>query len=280
MPGILSEKTEIRPLHKNRACSRMAAGASTTPGRRRADQMAGLFYNMGRMTGTTLRKGKWIFQSLAGTEAEAIAAERAMGRDLAAAIMEQTEPDPDGRADRLVSGLGARLAGRLTNRQRRFRFQVLSSSEVNAFALPGGFVFVTRSLLELCGWNADELAFVLGHEMGHIVRGHAIERIVGRTALQAAARALPAGRLVGRQLLELGTRYMTTAYSRTHELEADRFGLRLLVSAGSDPRGSVRLLQRLAQKTVDRDESPLAAYLATHPPAPERIAQIKQLLRP
>ena len=146
------------------------------------------------------------------------------------------------------------------------------------WALPGGFVYVTRPLLELCEQNSDEIAFILGHEMGHVVRRHAIERLISNTAISAATRTTRAGRLIGGQLAGLGAKFLTSAYSQAQEFEADLFGARLLRSSGLDPRGAVRALQRLQELGGRRDESVLAAYLSSHPPAGDRVERIQRLL--
>lgn len=235
--------------------------------------MAGLFWNLGRVAGENLRKGRWIFQSATGSEADAIRAEYDWGRQLARDLERRMPPDQDRALAAQVAALGARLAGRLTNRQRRFSFRVVQSDQVNAFALPGGFVFITRPLLDRCRADEPALAFVLGHEMGHVVRGHVMERMAGGTVMRAAAARLPGGLLSG-----LLTQFVTTAYSRDHETEADIFAVRLLCSAGLDPRGAIRTL-RLLETLAGGEASLLPAYLQTHPPARDRIAEVAAWLK-
>jgi Zn-dependent protease with chaperone function len=116
-----------------------------------------LGYNLGRRLGPKLREANWIFRSLTGTEAEAIRAEVAVGRDLERAFLDQMEPSADPHARDLVAELGGRLAARVESREWRFRFRVVEAPEVNAFALPGGPVFLTRSLIQFCDQDRDEL---------------------------------------------------------------------------------------------------------------------------
>ena len=99
---------------------------------------------------------------------------RQRGRDLAAETRSllkiPTMPLDPGRA-RELQQLGASLAARVANRRRHFDFTISESGEPNAFALPGGYIFVEQSLLRFCQWERDEVGFILGHEIAHIIRG-------------------------------------------------------------------------------------------------------------
>src|SRR5207244_2206992 len=109
-----------------------------------------------------------------------------------------------------------------------FHVHCLLAPVVNAFALPGGFIFLTRPLLELCQSDRAELAFVVGHEMAHIVQRHAIDRIMASSALNAAVgRFTMAGGIFGQSLAALAATLLSQGYSQDQELEADRIGARL-----------------------------------------------------
>ena len=238
--------------------------------------MAGFFYELGKMVGPGLRKAGWVYRSVAGTEAEAARAEYAVGRDLARALTEQLEVERDPAVAALLDDLGARLTGCL-KQPRAFAFRAVHSAEVNAFALPGGFVFVTRGLLDFSGGDRDELAFVLGHEMAHVVRRHAIDRLLAHSVLGAAIRRLTPGGLLQRPLAGLAGTLLNRGYSREQELEADRLGVRLVHCAGLDTTAAARLLARL--QALAGDVSVMGSYLSSHPPAAVRIGQLKRLPR-
>src|SRR5437762_237486 len=104
-------------------------GDARPPARAREGVM-GLFYNLGRLVGTNLRKAGWVARSLAGTEAEALQAEAAVGRDLAADFLREAEPDEDPAVGSLLADLSARLAGGLRQR-RAFSVRAVRASEVN-----------------------------------------------------------------------------------------------------------------------------------------------------
>jgi predicted Zn-dependent protease len=238
--------------------------------------MGHLFYHLGKAINQALHKGKWVFDSVTGSEADAVRAEEPVGRDLAGALLRQMPADPDPEVARFLEQMGGCLAGRVRVRGRRFSFRALAVAERNAFALPGGYVFVTRPLLELCGWKPDEIAFVLGHEMGHVLRGHAMDRIVNGWMLYAAQRALPVGGIAAAWLIGQARELIHKAYSREQELDADALGVQLAHSAGFDPRGAVGLLSRLQGEAVPG--APLDNYFATHPPFDVRIAHVSRYL--
>jgi predicted Zn-dependent protease len=238
--------------------------------------MSGFFYNLGRNVGATLRKGQWVLQSVTGSEDDAIRAEFEVGRDMAWGMMQQLEAETDPAVGPWLQAIGTQLADRVRNRQRRFCFCAVRAPEINAFALPGGFIFITRPLLELCQADPDEVAFILAHEMGHVLHGHAMERILQGWMVEAASRAMPIGGIAGTWLRQQAATLVHQAYSREQELDADLLGVRLARSAGFDPEAAVRLLFRL--QGTGGPEHPFGPYFASHPPFDGRIAHVNQLL--
>ena len=228
------------------------------------------------MAGPHVRKAKWLFRSLTGSQAEVIQAEFEVGRDMANAIAQSGQVDSDPRSQEVLTRIGGRLVGRLARKQHRFAFRALLDPQLNAFALPGGFIFVTRPLLELSASRDDELAFVLAHEMAHVVRGHAMERMVSSTLLNVASRTSLAARMMNKTVLDAALKLLQNAYSRDQEIEADQFAVRLLLSAGMDPLAGAAVLGRLAE--LGGGEDGLSGYLSTHPPPALRMDRIRQLL--
>lgn len=238
--------------------------------------MSGFFFNLGRSVGSTMRQGNWMLASLTGSEADALRAEVEVGEDLARTMMTQMPPDEDAEVARFVNECGALLAGRVRDKGRGFCFRALRTKEANAFALPGGFVFVTRPLLELCEWDAHEVSFVLGHEMAHVLHGHAMQRVMQGLLVKAAGRLMPLRGLAGGLLFGQAAELVLKAYSREQEMDADLLGVKLVHSAGLDPRGAARLLARMS--AVPTTSGTLAVYFATHPPFEERIAGVNRYL--
>lgn len=244
--------------------------------------MPGFFFNLGQFVGPKARKGKWVWDSLTASADEILQSEFETGRDMAAAMLAQMPVDRTSESAQRVQQIADRLAGRLTDRRRRWMFHVTATGGAgeapNAFALPGGFIFITRSLVELCEGNADEIAFILGHEVGHVIRGHSLDRLVSSTLLTVASRATPVGRMLSPHVIGAGLKLMQSAYTQDQELEADSFGVRLAHSASFDPAASIRMMQRLAAMHGDGPLPEVFAYFSTHPPFASRIAELHKHL--
>jgi beta-barrel assembly-enhancing protease len=244
--------------------------------------MSGFFYNLGRRLGRravpAIRKSKLLYASVAGTEEEALRAERLLGRDLAAELRRTIALESDPALAALVNELCQRLAGRVRDKRRAFQCEVLHDPSFNAMALPGGFLFISNSLVEFCERRPEELAFVLGHEMGHVIRGHASDRLLSETALRAvsAVTMRASGSLSG-WLQQQGLVLLRSAHAQEGELEADELGLRLAAAAGFPPAGAIALLRRL--EAMSANPKGQGQYFATHPPPSERIARLAPLSR-
>ena len=174
--------------------------------------MAGIFYQLGRMVGPKLRKAKWAWAAATAPEADVIAAERAAGADLAGCVRQERPACADTEIVERVTTTGAALAERVRNKLRTFDFICLSGDRPEAFCLPGGFVFVSRPMIDLCGEKPDPLAFVLAHEIAHILEGHVMERMVGSAVIQTATRTGVAGHVVTGAMGKLGVQFLEKAY--------------------------------------------------------------------
>jgi predicted Zn-dependent protease len=236
------------------------------------------FYKFGQVAGVKFRKAKWMWESVAGSEDDAIRAEHGVGRDMAAVVREQSRAGTDPDVAAILDEISARLAKSVRNRLHRFDVSTVSDDQPTAFALPGGFIFVAESLVTLCGRDQDELAFVVAHEMAHVIRRHAIDRILSQKILSVASLASPGRGVLGPWIRRVGLKWLETAYSRDNELEADELGARLVRAAGYDPTAAIRLLERLGRL----EQGParlLGAYLSTHPPVKDRITSLRLALK-
>lgn len=181
-----------------------------------------------------------------------------------------------------VTAVGRKVAG---HARRKFDYKfhyVPDESLVNAFALPGGHVFIGKGLVRLIE-TEDELASVLGHEVEHIDNYHCVERY----QLKAHLHDLPLG-----ELLALPVQLFQAGYGKEQELEADRDGTYLAVMAGYSPQGAVHLFERfkrLHHDYVVKAESPdqelskvamagIEGYFRSHPLPEERINQIQRII--
>jgi predicted Zn-dependent protease len=247
--------------------------------------VSGFFYNLGRHVGRaavpTIRKSKWIWDGLTGTEEEALRAEAAFGSALALEMRAATERPNDPQLAALLNGLCARLAGCVKDKRRAFRCEAFRDDSPNAMALPGGYVFISHSLADLCERRPEELVFVIGHEMAHVIREHAWNRMMKEAASTVLSRAVSvvaarAGPLGG-WLRDRGMALLQSAHSQDNEQEADELGLHLMAAAGFAPGGAIALLQRIER--LGPAHSGLGQYFASHPPPAERIARLAPLCR-
>ena len=177
----------------------------------------------------------------------------------------------------------ARAVGRLVAASdepwRTYRVTVLNSPTVNAFALPGGYVYVTRGLLALAN-DTSEVAAVIAHEMAHVTARHAFSRA---ERVQAAAVANRVVRNVvddpqAQRRVLTESQLSLASFSQAQELEADSVGIRTLAKAGFDPYASARFLTSMARFAAWRNALPADAgegadFLSSHPSTPERISQ-------
>jgi beta-barrel assembly-enhancing protease len=216
------------------------------------------------------RQARWMWKLFSGTEDEQILAEYEFGYECARAFAQQFSAGSSRANSDLIATIGSKLSDAVRDSRRKFNFAVVESGLANAFALPGGFIFITGSLLNLCKQDQDEIAFFLGHEIGHVLRGHARDHMTASTLLNAIMSRLPAAGQMLRHVIAKG-------YSRMLELEADQEGIRLAAAAGFDARASIRALKKLEQ--LSPAAGGLAEYLSTHPPVSERISELKKHLR-
>jgi predicted Zn-dependent protease len=220
---------------------------------------------------------------MAGSRADRLKFEYQVGLDLREEVRRQTHADPDPQIAQVPAAVGSRLTAG-SKKGQRFQFEAYEAGEPNAFALPGGFIFASGSILRLCllpgrgapGRELDQVAFVLAHEIGHVLYGHAIERVAVNSAATLARRMAPAGGALSAWLAGTGIRFLETAYSRNQELEADQFAVRLSGAAGYDPQAGVELLRRLSEVSRSADASGLGRYFSTHPDVNLRIESIRR----
>ncbi len=190
----------------------------------------------------------------------------------------------DAKTERLV----ARIAGALTavseNPNQSYRITILNSPAINAFALPGGYLYVTRGLLALAN-DASEVAAVLSHEMAHVTANHGIERQKREEAEVIASRVVAevlSSDLAGKQALARG-KLRLAAFSRQQELQADVIGVRMLGEAGYDPYAAARFLDSMSAyarySSADPDTDQSLDFLSSHPSAPQRVELARQHAR-
>ncbi len=182
-----------------------------------------------------------------------------------------------------VRDLGARRASRADTGGQQMTFFVVDSDQVNAFAMPGGYIGINSGLIEAAR-TESELAGVMAHEIAHVTQRHIARQMLARegASMRTAALVL-AGILLGTQNPQAGAAATIgglagdiesqLAFSRDFERDADRVGIRTLAAADFDPEGMPRFFNRLLEETRYRGEPP--PYLSSHPLTAERIADTR-----
>ncbi len=182
--------------------------------------------------------------------------------------------------DQKLERMVAKIVGKLTTvsdkPDQTYRITILDSPNINAFALPGGYLYITRGLLALAN-DSSEVAAVIAHEMGHVVANHGILRqekeaetaIAGRVASEVLHNESASREEALRGKLRLAQ------FSRNQELQADALGIKMIGEAGYDPFASARFLQSMEAYTSFRSVSGATDasldFLASHPATPQRI---------
>ena len=169
----------------------------------------------------------------------------------------------------------ARLVAASDDPSRHYKITILNSPVANAFALPGGYLYITRGLVALTS-ESSELAAVLSHEMAHVLLNHALER--AKVAEQADIVERVANDVLSdpdaSQSTRAGSRLTLATFSRNQEIEADRVGITIAGRAGFDPFAASRFLGKLEAYAAFRSASgrhdDAAGFLASHPATSER----------
>jgi predicted Zn-dependent protease len=197
-----------------------------------------------------------------------------LGRQNAEQINSQIPLVRDPIITNYVRDLGLSIARTTPRADLDWQFFVVNSPEVNAFALPGGFIYVNRGLIERAQ-DLDELAGALGHEIGHVVRRHSVQQMEKRNGANVAVGlgcqlTNLCSSDVARAAIQVGGAALFARYSRTDEAEADSEAVLNVTAAGLDPRGIPTLFRRLIE---ERRTAPLRieAFFASHPLEEDRV---------
>ncbi len=201
--------------------------------------------------------------------------EIALGQDVAARLLGAAPLAADPRLQQYVNRVGRWLALQSERPDLPWKFGVMEAPQVNAFAVPGGTIFVTRGLVQKMQ-NEAELAGVLSHEIVHVVRKHHLKAIQKGAMTQLSADAAGAALSsrggnpeVRNKLISFGTEMYSRGLDKSDELEADRMGVVIAARGGYDAYGLPAVLQTL--QAMNAADSALALMFKTHPAPAERL---------
>jgi predicted Zn-dependent protease len=204
--------------------------------------------------------------------------EIAMGRESDVQVRAEMGVYSDPELAKYISDIGLRLAKLSERPNLPWQFTVVDQPAINAFALPGGFIYITRGILPFLNDEA-ELVGVLGHEIGHVTARHSVRQytrtVGGVAALGALGVFVPAARPFG-QISEQALGLLFLRYGREDELQADQLGARYAASGGWDPAGVPGMLSTLGRlDEASGDRKGIPNWLSTHPEPLARVAEIK-----
>jgi predicted Zn-dependent protease len=210
--------------------------------------------------------------------------ERAAGEEFRANVRRQLEMIEDDFANEYINSLGQYLTTALETKPFPFQFYIVKDNNLNAFAGPGGHIFVYTGLIDMMD-HVDELAAVMAHEIGHVSSRHLSNRIEqNKTLTIAMLAAMLAGAFMGGKAggaIAMGSMAagMQTqlAYSREDERQADNLGFRYMDEARFNPAGMTTVLKKL-ERSAPGGTDAIPPYLLTHPAGPERVSSSEALM--
>jgi predicted Zn-dependent protease len=194
-----------------------------------------------------------------------------IGQQVAADVESKEKLLRNTNVQNYVDGVGQRIARICDRRDVSYEFKVINKDEINAFACPGGFIYVYTGLLEILD-NEAQLAGVLAHEISHVVARHSIKKlqnIYGYSILATIALGDKTEGAAG-DIVNVAAMLILQGYSRDNEFEADRFGILYAKNAGYNPKGMIQVFEKF-KKMEGSSSSVGLNLLASHPPPSDRI---------
>ena len=197
-----------------------------------------------------------------------------IGQQVVSEVEKEYKVSQDPQLNRWVKEIGQRLVAVSERRNLQFQFKVLDRDEINAFALPGGFIYVHKGLLKAVDRDA-ELAGVLAHEIGHITARHGIRKLQNQIGYNLLMDILFKDNAKTRELMNVGFTLVVLGYGRENEFQADKLSVIYALRAGYSPDGIAQFLQKIKQMEK-REPSIVETLLSTHPPTSERIKRVNE----
>lgn len=222
--------------------------------------------------------------SVAAFQLVSVRDEIAIGRQAQEKIRQQTPEIPDARVRQYVSSLGSRLASHASGEKYPYSFSTADYRELNAFALPGGPVWINRGILAAAG-NESQVAGVLAHEIAHVAHRHSAQQLTKGTVANGLLGLLGAvlgddrgaGAVAAQAVAGFTANSFMLKFSRDDERDADREAVGILRRAGYDARGVLEFMQVL-EAQQGRSPGAVAQFLSTHPAPADRVRELERLV--
>jgi predicted Zn-dependent protease len=205
--------------------------------------------------------------------------EVSIGQSMAKDVESQNKVADDSVLARYVNGVGQKIAHLSDRTDLSYHFKVLESPEINAFACPGGFIYVYSGLLKTIDSEA-QLAGVLSHEIGHVVARHGVKRLQQVLGLQVLLSiALGESSDITQKAVGTGVAVILQGYSRENEFEADYDGAYYMTKAGYNPQGMIQLFGKLQVLEKGSKTTEIDKLFESHPPTVDRIAKVEEEIK-
>ncbi len=215
-----------------------------------------------------------VQEKVTGKSAITVEEETAIGRQIAGNLLGAAPLVKDAKLQQYVNKVGRWVADQSERPELSWHFGVIESSDVNAFAAPGGYIFVTRGLYQLLQ-NEAELAGVLGHEVGHVIRQHHLKILQQSKLLDLGSQAIAqniGGNDKVQGLIGSGAEIVSRSLDKNAEFEADRIAVVLSSRAGYDAFGLPGVLQQIGH--FAKDDGDVALLFKTHPHPDDRLGKL------
>ena len=206
-----------------------------------------------------------------------------IGQDQAAQVNAQLPILQDAQINNYINQLGSSIAHTTSRADLAWEFRVVNTDVVNAFALPGGFIYVNRGVISRAA-NESELGSVVGHEIEHVVRRHSVkqmEQMQGANVGLALACTLTnvCNNQAAAAAINIGGTAVFAKFSRTDEVQADEGGFKNEMNAGLNPRGMLTFFQKLLdEEQRSGGGGATSSWFADHPGTQDRIADVQRML--
>lgn len=201
--------------------------------------------------------------------------EVALGRKMEGQIRHKFDILADPLLNYRLNNIGERLAASSDRTDIIYHFSIIKDDELNAFAIPGGFIYVNSALLNIA--TDDELACVLAHEIGHVAARHSVKKlqaVMGYQIIMSIVLGLSQAENIGRAL-DVTFNVVSLGYSRADENLADRLSVKYTKRSGFNPNGMITFLEKLKQEAEKKGPQFNLVFLSSHPPFEERIKNVK-----
>ncbi|TRZ95089.1 peptidase M48 [bacterium] len=198
-----------------------------------------------------------------------------LGEDMDKQIKRELKIMNDPKMQGRLGQIGQKIASVSDRQDLSYNFRIVKDKDLNAFAIPGGFIYVNSGLMDAA--NNDELAFVLAHEIGHVAARHSVKQLQATLGYQIVISLVlgSANQQAMAKAINIVFNLTSLGYSRKDEFLADELAVKYAKKAGYNPRGAVTFFNKLKTEAKKNGPNFNLVFLSSHPPVDERIKKVE-----